>query len=71
MVGTRLITAEAQLCRKDALVQTLQVNERTLGLRNVVVGNKSLLNVAQLAGSRPISKTVKRTGLHAIRCDKY
>lgn len=120
------VTADADLCGSNVLIQPVQVNERTLGLRNVVVsvkgvsspttavslskqvvenvncafsprvgaarvgdtleiynrdpilhnthilvGKKTFLNVAQLAGSRPIPKALKRVGLHAIQCDKH
>ena len=123
---TMPVTADTELCGKEALIQTVQVNKHTLGLRHVVVnvkgipspihdgvgpariivntkcafeprvaaarfgetleiqnldpilhnthvvvGKKTILNVAQVAGSRPIPKTLKRTGLHALRCDKH
>jgi hypothetical protein len=38
---------------------------------HVVVGQKTIVNVAQVAGSRPIPKTLKRTGLYVLRCDKH
>lgn len=80
---TMLVTSDAELCGKEALIQTVQVNEHALGLRDVVVsvkilrnthgvvGKKTMLNVAQVAGSRSIPKTLKRSGLHAIRGDKH
>jgi len=120
------VTENSDVCGKDVLVQTVQVDAQTLGLRQVVVsvnhvpspttdrslskwvvvnsncaflprvgaarlgntleiqnldpilhnthvkiGQKTFLNVAQLSGSRPIPKTLRRTGLHTFRCDKH
>lgn len=119
------VTEDIEVCGKDILIQTVQVNAKTSGLRDVVVSvkdvpslmagvlpkrlienagcafvprvgaallgdsleihnrdsilhnthitveEKTFLNVAQLAGSRPIPKTLKRAGLHDIRCDKH
>lgn len=39
---TMLVTADAEVCGKEVLIQTVQVNERTLGLRHVVVSIKGL-----------------------------
>jgi plastocyanin len=123
---TKRVTVDTELCGKEALVQTVQVNTDTLGLRHVVVsvkgiasprydgagpkriivnaqcafeprvaagrvgdtleiqnldpilhnthvvvGKKTIVNVAQVAGSRPIPKTLKRAGLYVLRCDKH
>lgn len=123
---TMLVTENAEVCGKEVLIQTVQVDVHTSGLRQVVVsvshvpssttemslpnrivmntncafvprvgaarlgdtlevhnrdpilhnthvkiGKKTFLNVAQLAGSRPIPKTLRRTGLHTFRCDKH
>jgi plastocyanin len=120
------VTVDTELCGREALVQTVQVNTGTLGLRHVVVsvkgisspihdgigpkriivnakcafeprvaagrvgdtleiqnldlilhnthvvvGKKTIVNVAQVAGSRPIPKTLKRAGLYVLRCDKH
>jgi len=120
------VTENAEVCGKDVLIQTVQVDAQTLGLRQVVVsvnhvsspttdqslpkwvvvnsncaflprvgaarlgdtlevqnldpilhnthvkiGKRTFLNVAQLSGSRPIPKTLRRTGLHTFRCDKH
>ncbi|MDH5427011.1 MAG: hypothetical protein OEZ57_01960 [Nitrospirota bacterium] len=53
--------------------ETLEIQNLDPILHNthVVVGKKTIVNVAQVAGSRPIPKTLKRTGLYAIRCDKH
>jgi len=51
----------------------LEIYNRDSFLHNthIKVGKKTFLNVAQVAGSRPIMKTLKRVGLHDIRCDKH
>jgi len=53
--------------------ETLEIQNLDPILHNthVVVGKKTIVNVAQLAGSRPIPKTLKRSGLYTIRCDKH
>ncbi len=55
------------------LGDTLEVQNLDPILHNthVKIGQKTFLNVAQLAGSRPIPKTLRRTGLHTFRCDKH
>jgi len=49
----------------------IQNQDRVLHNTHIKVGRRTLLNVAQLPGSRPIIKRIKRTGLHTIRCDKH
>ena len=53
--------------------ETLEIQNLDPILHNthVKIGKKTFLNVAQLAGSRPIPKTLRRTGLHTFRCDKH
>ena len=122
----RLVKADEDVCGKEVWIQTVQMNETTLGLRSVVVsvknnpsfrmeaapskriianancvfaprvgaarlgdileihnndpilhnthikkGERTFLNIAQVAGSRPIPKILKRTGVHTFRCDKH
>jgi len=38
---------------------------------HISLENRTVLNVAQLANSRPIRKPLKRPGLYSIRCDKH
>ncbi len=46
-------------------------NDPILHNTHIKKGERTFLNVAQVAGSRPIPKTLKRTGLHTLRCDKH
>ena len=51
----------------------LEIQNRDPILHNTHIkkGKRTFLNVAQLAGSRPILKKLKRTGVHVFRCDKH
>ncbi len=53
--------------------ETLEIQNLDPILHNthVVAGKKTIVNVAQVTGSRPIPKTLKRAGLYAFRCDKH
>ncbi len=52
---------------------TIEVHNQDPILHNthITMGKKTFLNVAQLPGSRPIPKTVKRKGIYEIQCDKH
>ncbi len=53
--------------------EVLEIHNQDPILHNthIKLGKKTFLNVAQVANSRPIPKTLKRKGLHVIRCDKH
>jgi plastocyanin len=76
--GPKRIIVNAK-CAFEPRVATGRVGD-TLEIQNldpilhnthVVVGQKTIVNVAQVAGSRPIPKTLKRAGLYVLRCDKH
>ncbi len=52
---------------------SLAIHNRDPILHNthIKLGKRTFVNVAQLAASRPIVKTLKRAGLHVVRCDKH
>ncbi|MEX2491735.1 MAG: hypothetical protein WD425_08225 [Nitrospirales bacterium] len=52
---------------------TLEIQNLDPVLHNthVVVGKKTIVNVAQVVGSRSIPKTLKRPGFYVLRCDKH
>ncbi len=53
--------------------ETLAIYNRDPILHNthITAGKRTVVNVAQVAGSRPILKKLKYTGSHVIRCDKH
>ena len=53
--------------------ETLAIHNRDPILHNthITVEKRTVFNVAQVAGSRPITKILKHAGLHAVRCDKH
>ena len=77
-VGTTRIIVNAMCAFEPRVVagrvgETLEIQNLDPILHNthVELGKKTIVNVAQVAGSRPIAKTFKRAGLHTIRCDKH
>ncbi len=55
------------------LGQDIEVRNQDPILHNthIRLGKRTILNVAQVPGGKPIVKRLKRSGLHSVRCDKH
>ncbi len=52
-------------------VLEIQNHDPILHNTHIKNGARTFLNVAQVVGSRPIPKLLKRSGTHVFRCDKH